>query len=467
MSFRFSTLWRWDGTIDRGPYAVIGFVGLAIKHNLDRALATAVFRRHWAPFSYWIPPGKAMRITSLTREDQQFLAAMLLLALPFIWVGVVLTARRLRSAGLPMWLVTLFFLPVLNLLFFAVLCVLPPQQSDAGEGLAGKSRRGNLLDRIIPERAVGSAAMAIGFTLFAGLVLTLLSTVLLLSYGWGLFVALPFCLGLTSVMIYGYHRPRGYKSCLGIAVLSTLLLAVVLFAVAVEGAICLIMAAPLAAALALMGGTIGYFIQRRYWGRKPAPAMLSIVLLFVPAFMGLERAYSARPDVFAVRTAIEIDAKPETVWHEVVAFSQIPEPQEWIFRLGIAYPMRAEIRGHGPGAERHCVFSTGAFVEPIEVWDDARLLKFSVASNPAPMQEWTPYADIQPPHLHGFLVSEGGQFLLTPLPGGRTRLEGTTWYRHTLWPSAYWRAWSDFIIHRIHLRVLRHIERLAVHPNSE
>jgi hypothetical protein len=132
-----------------------------------------------------------------------------------------------------------------------------------------------------------------------------------------------------------------------------------------------------------------------------------------------------------------------------------------MFRAGIAYPQRAEILGNGPGAERHCVFSTGAFVEPIEVWDEPRRLKFSVTSNPAPMEEWTPYSHIEPSHLHGFLVSTGGQFLLTPLPNGGTQLEGTTWYRHTLWPAAYWRLWSDAIIHQIHLRVLLHIRAEA------
>jgi hypothetical protein len=26
-----------------------------------------------------------------------------------------------------------------------------------------------------------------------------------------------------------------------------------------------------------------------------------------------------------------------------------------------------------------------------------------------------------------------------------------------MWPAAYWHLWSDYIIHRIHLRVLEHI----------
>jgi hypothetical protein len=161
--------------------------------------------------------------------------------------------------------------------------------------------------------------------------------------------------------------------------------------------------------------------------------------------------------VFVVRSAIEVQAPPQEVWNQVIAFSEIPPPSEWMFRAGIAYPIRAEMFGQGAGAERHCVFSTGAFVEPIQIWDAPRQLKFSVSSNPAPMEEWTPYSHIAPPHLHGFMVSEGGQFLLTPLPNGGTRLEGTTWYRHGLWPATYWHYWSDAVIHRIHMRVLRHI----------
>jgi hypothetical protein len=47
------------------------------------------------------------------------------------------------------------------------------------------------------------------------------------------------------------------------------------------------------------------------------------------------------------------------------------------------------------------------------------------------------------------------------MANNRTLLEGTTWYRHGLWPAEYWRWWSDAIIHRIHMRVLTHIRTLA------
>ena len=99
-------------------------------------------------------------------------------------------------------------------------------------------------------------------------------------------------------------------------------------------------------------------------------------------------------------------------------------------------------RGIRPGAVRYCEFSTGPFVEPIEVWDEPRLLRFRVTENPAPMHEWSPYAEVLPKHLHGYLISKQGEFRLTRLPDNRTLLEGTTWYQHGLWPAEYWRWWS-------------------------
>jgi hypothetical protein len=65
---------------------------------------------------------------------------------------------------------------------------------------------------------------------------------------------------------------------------------------------------------------------------------------------------------------------------------------------------------------------------------------------------------VEPRHLHGYFESHQGQFLLTELPGGRTRVEGTTWYSHSMWPETYWHWWSDYVIHRIHMRVLEHIK---------
>ncbi len=81
---------------------------------------------------------------------------------------------------------------------------------------------------------------------------------------------------------------------------------------------------------------------------------------------------TAKPTVFEVHSAVEIAASPERVWKHVVSFSDLPEPEEWYFRAGVAYPQRARIEGSGAGAVRYCEFSTGPFVEPIQVWDEPR-----------------------------------------------------------------------------------------------
>ena len=95
------------------------------------------------------------------------------------------------------------------------------------------------------------------------------------------------------------------------------------------------------------------------------------------------------------------------------------------------------------------------------MWDEPRLLRFRVTKMPEPMQEWTFYKHVHPPHLDGYFQTTQGEFRLERLPGGRTRLHGTTWYRNDLWPAQYWKLWSDHLIHRIHLRVLKHVKQLA------
>ena len=163
-------------------------------------------------------------------------------------------------------------------------------------------------------------------------------------------------------------------------------------------------------------------------------------------------------------TAIIIDAPPERVWDEVIAFREIERPPSLAFRLGIAYPVSASLTGTGVGAVRRCEFSTGAFVEPITLWDAPHRLGFDVAEQPAVLQEWSPYRTVYAPHLDGFFRSTRGEFRLTSLPGGRTLLEGSTWYTLEMHPRAYWTMISDALLHRIHERVLEQVKLQAESP---
>ena len=278
------------------------------------------------------------------------------------------------------------------------------------------------------------------------------------TYGWTLFALLPLLFGVLASWIF---RPSTAERAAAIGAVTAIAPACFLLIGGLEGAICILMSLPLVVPLGALGAWLAY---RAEPGRQTA-RNVTMLLLLSPATLAWD--VKAPPPVFEVRTAITVAATPEQVWKHVLAFSELPEPQEWYFRAGLAYPMRARIEGSGPGAIRYCEFSTGPFVEPIEVWDEPRLLQFRVTENPAPMHEWSPYGRIQPKHLHGYLVSKRGQFRLTRLANGPTLLEGVTWYQHGLWPAEYWKWWSDAIIHRIHLRVLNHVRMLAEQESKQ
>jgi uncharacterized membrane protein YhaH (DUF805 family) len=440
-------------SMDRWPYFWWGCALMVIKYNLDRIVAWQGFNRTWYFWNYIKPHGFAS-IDALPPDDARFYIILLLTSLPFLIAGLFLTLRRLRSVGWPLELCLLFFVPVLNLVFFVILCLMPARQAI----VVRRVRPGRLA--WLPTSAAGSALTSMVLVGLAGAGLALLSTAVLQNYGWGLFVALPFAMGLVSVLIYAGPEKRSFRSCITVAILPIVFAGLCLLACAVEGVICLIMAAPIGLVLAFLGGVVGYLIV----GNRSAPlhptAML-LVLVSVPLTMGMEQQADEQPPMIAVTTSIVIDAPPERVWPNVVSFPPIPPERDWILRTGVAYPTRAKIDGTGVGAIRHCIFSTGEFVEPIQVWDENRLLRFSVSFQPEPMEELSPYPHLKTPHLHGYLRSHEGELRLTALPGGKTLLVGTTWYTDKIWPSQYWQLWSDFIIHHIHLRVLNHIKNLS------
>jgi len=108
-----------DGRVSRVKYAAAGLIGVAIKHNLDRLIAASYLVTRTVFFNYWAPLGKAARLDHLSNTEAKFLATLLLFSIPFLWAGVTMTRETLRDAGQPVWLVVLFFIPVINILFFS------------------------------------------------------------------------------------------------------------------------------------------------------------------------------------------------------------------------------------------------------------------------------------------------------------------------------------------------------------
>ena len=281
---------------------------------------------------------------------------------------------------------------------------------------------------------------------------------LLPSYAFGLFIWLPILIGFLSTVLYGYKHETDKLSCRYLAFTTLLIFCTGLLTFAFEGLICIIMAAPIGLFFTWIGYLLGYAIIKH----KINPSLTAALLVIaVPVLMSFDYYNKdADPGLRTVTSSVIIASPPDKVWKIVIAFPKLKAPTELLFKAGIAYPINANIKGTGVGAVRHCNFSTGSFVEPITTWNEPRLLQFNVLEQPPTMKELSFY-NLQPNHLHGYFISERGQFKLTKLANGSTLLEGTTWYYNKIKPNMYWDIWSDYIIHKIHERVLDHIKEVA------
>jgi hypothetical protein len=432
-----------EAPIARASFVANG-VGLAAVKYLGGAaliwLATGAFP---APLTYW----HALHVNTswpYMQAEAWLLPALGAWTLPFVWLGVTLTVRRALDAGYSCWWAFLFFVPYVNYALMAALALLPSVRSRGADARDDPARQ--------KDHEGGPAALV---SISAGLMLGLLAaaSALLGRYGSMLFFAVPFAMGAITAFLF--NRRRGATAGETFKVVNFMFLAaaglVLLFAA--EGIICVLMALP----LALLTGAGGAIIGRAMARTATADTPLSMFpLLILPLAAALESPGALL--VHEVRTSMEIDAPPERVWPHVVAFRPMAEPEDILFRMGIAYPKYARIEGAGVGAVRYCVFSTGAFIEPIRRWEPGRRLSFDVVSSPAPLRELTPFENVSPPHLDGYLRSRRGEFRLVALAGGKTRLEGSTWYEIDMAPEGYWQLFSDYMIHRIHRRVLAHIK---------
>jgi hypothetical protein len=321
----------------------------------------------------------------------------------------------------------------------------------------------HIFDVIIPQSKMLCAfvvGLAVSLVLVGliGLAYTLPEKSLFI-YGFSIFLGVPFFVGFLTPLTISYHNETSVGESIGLSIAALLFVGVSLLTFALEGVICIVMASPIAIVTTIVGSLIGFAFRKKHpLGSKNVFSSFVLFIFLIPSMTFLEGSATGNRELTPVTTMIEINAPPEKVWKNVVEFPELAPPTEFLFKTGIAYPIKARIEGSGKGAIRYCEFSTGAFVEPIEVWDENKLLQFSVEEQPLPMRELSPYGEIDTPHLHDYFVSQKGQFKLTRLENGKTLLEGTTWYYHRIRPEIYWKIWTEQIVHTIHQRVLTHIK---------
>lgn len=434
--------------VDRKTYALVGILLALLKYAIDAGLIYITTGHIWHPLQY-LSPAISTRSAILSGGDEWALVLMVILALPFLWIGLSMSLRRAVDAGRPPTFALLFLIPGFNYLLMAILSSLPSAAPTVGEEIARELR---------PTQPMIAAIYGVLLGVALAVVVTLFSTLINREYGQILFFVTPGLIGAFASWLFNRDADRGFRASLGVSALAITIAGLSLLLFAIEGAICLIMAMPIALSVGMIGGAIGRQMARH---NRIAPGHLVALFIVVPILSAFEAALPVPLVEREVSTSVIIEAPPSAVWPNVVGFSELDAPPSWIYAAGVAYPVRARIDGEGVGAVRHCEFTTGAFVEPITAWEPHQRLAFDVSEQPVPMHEWSPYKHVHPPHLDGYLRSRRGEFRLVDLGDGRTRLEGSTWYTLDLGPTPYWSLWSDTLIHGIHDRVLDHIKDLS------
>lgn len=441
--------------VDRRSYLFAGVALMALKVAVESLMVWLLEGRLPGPGLLLVP------IFSLRKEmagvgGEKTLLWLAIWSLPFAWIGLSMSVRRAYDAGLPPLLGLLFGVPLLNYGLMAWLGAMPTKRRPAPEPGAAPEAANVTAD------VLRDAVKGVGLAVLIGAPIVAALAALGGSYGSVVFLTSPFVMGALAGWVAGRERVLKPTQGFLLGVVAVVVAFAILLLFAIEGVICLAMAAPPAVVAGGFGGALG-----AVWASarsRPLGGAGHVAAIALPLF-GL--VTELPPAERVVVSEVVVDAPPERVWPVVIAFPEIPAPPEdaWLFRAGVAMPLRARIEGAGVGAVRYCEFTTGPFVEPIRVWDPPHRLAFDVTEQPTPMRELSPFAHVAAPHLvDGTLRSRRGEFELVALPGGRTRLIGRTWYSVAMGPEPYWAQWVERIVHQIHLRVLDHIAVVATAP---
>lgn len=406
-------------------YALAAAAAFLVQH----AAVALAFRVTWAAMpaglSFWLMPLRA--IPALPSPGIGAGMAAFALALFSDAFIASLSFRRAGGTRAGFLLALLSVLPLLQVGAVAIIALLPPEPKT--ERLAEDDMQADELSSI--DAAHVLQGLLAGAALIVAAVLV--SAVTFGAYGWGLFFLTPFTVGFTTAFLANRRTTIGSGRTIGLVLVALVLggLSLVLFAL--EGAICIVLASPLAALVAVVGAGIGRNLAAARNGHDRP--LMAVALL--PAVFALEAAIPPSA-LFETHESIDTAAAPAAVWRALTSDAPIAVPPGLTGRAGLAYPLRGKLLGRGVGAARIGVFSTGLAHERVTAWEPGRLLAFRVVAQPPAMEEMSPYRRVHAPHVLGYFETGETRFTLRPLRGGGTHIDVAASHQLRIDPIPYW-----------------------------
>ena len=226
------------------------------------------------------------------------------------------------------------------------------------------------------------------------------------------FVIVPIVMGIISAWFWrDWELPASKLS--EFAIYNTFIAAATSSLFLGEGYICLLIVSPLIFGFIFMGTFIGGRMFKRNNQKLNVSIIAALLFIFVADSLSTHHYENMVSDT------ITVNAPPDKVWKNVVAFKRIKQPNKyWLFRIGMPSPVESTVTGYYEGAGRKCIFSNGyIFDEKIATYEPGANLTFDVTHQP------------RDPEIMNHIDILRGQFLLKDNHDGTTTLTGNSWYR--------------------------------------
>lgn len=297
---------------------------------------------------------------------------------------------------------------------------------------------------------------AIGFFYGVGLRLLANSNVThlaVMTLGFTCFM--PFAMGCITVYFAEIGEPQRVRTWIWLPWVPLLAALGATMLALLEGLICVMMFAPLAMALASLGGLVGGLAARLIRSNRAKRVTMACVMALPLVTAPWEKHVLYCLEERQVENVIDIKASPEVIWHNIASVRAIrPDelPTSWSHRIGFPDPVEATLSREGVGGVRNATFAGGLyFLETVDVWEPRHWLGFTIAAQ----------TDLIPPTTLDEHVRVGGpyfdvlrgEYRLEPLGNGTMRLHLSS--RHRISTDFNWYAhlWTDAVMSDLQKRV--------------
>ncbi|GFE77533.1 SRPBCC family protein [Novosphingobium sp. TCA1] len=429
------------GTMRPGPYALTAPLLLLTPHLVVGLLIVARGTPLIADVSFWLLPLRRLAMSpGLPAGD----AALAFTASLVAAAGLALTSfRRANWSGAGYALAAAAIVPAVQIAAAVILALLPRFERQDGLAPVPGASIAHMVQGVLAGVAIIVAAV-------------LVSALTLGSYGWSLFVATPFLVGITTGYLANRRLLLSGRATARLVLAAAALGTVALVMLALEGLVCILLAAPLGAIAALIGGAAGRAVAKVAHGGGRTVASVA----FLPALFALEAAVPPALPI-AAHGSIEIAAPPAAAWAALTDERAISGHPGLVGMAGLAYPIRSQLLGQGVGAIRLGEFSTGTARERVTEWEPEHRLAFAVLAQPPAMEEMSPYRRVHSPHVQGYFETSTTGFTLTSLPNGHTRLDIEARHVLRVEPVLYWEPLARLAIRMNLSRVLGDLKQKA------